>query len=283
MAEKRARHKRLADVFSILSQHELKEGEEISMRPIHKRGQQETRKERHTRTMKLQELGLPLALTNAVTQKGLHKTSSHWRDSDSDPEEIHSQHSCPESSTSNESLPFFERDLSQDEAHTHPEDGSDRQPQVLTHTELAERVRKTRECLDMNHDEIADEHVEDLAGKVSNSGPHRVVPVTRRAEIEECRSKLPIIGMEQEIMEVVNGYDVMVLCGQTGCGKTTQVPQFLYEGGYGCKHYPEKRGMIGVTQPRRVAAISTAERVADEMGSDLGAIVGYQVWVRQAH
>lgn len=57
-----------------------------------------------------------------------------------------------------------------------------------------------------------------------------------------------------------------------------QVPQFLFEAGFGCKQFPERKGMIGVTQPRRVAAISTATRVADELASDLGDVVGYQVW-----
>jgi hypothetical protein len=56
-----------------------------------------------------------------------------------------------------------------------------------------------------------------------------------------------------------------------------QVPQFLYEAGYGCREFPERAGMIGVTQPRRVAAISTAQRVAHELGARVGAAVGYQV------
>ncbi|KAK9814452.1 hypothetical protein WJX72_006123 [[Myrmecia] bisecta] len=95
--------------------------------------------------------------------------------------------------------------------------------------------------------------------------------------IDKARSGLPIIGMEQEVMEAVSENDVVVLCGETGCGKTTQVPQFLYEAGYGCKDFPERAGMIGVTQPRRVAAVSTATRVAAELNTPLGAVVGYQV------
>ena len=101
-----------------------------------------------------------------------------------------------------------------------------------------------------------------------------VVHVSRDEEIEESRSQLPICGMEQEIMEAVNYNSVVLICGETGSGKTTQIPQFLYEAGYGSKR---TRGQIGVTQPRRIAASSTAQRVAQELGSPLGDIVGYQV------
>ena len=69
----------------------------------------------------------------------------------------------------------------------------------------------------------------------------------------------------------------IVLCGETGCGKTTQVPQFLYEAGYGHKEFPARAGMVGITQPRRVAVTSTAQRVAFELGLSLGGEVGYQV------
>lgn len=55
------------------------------------------------------------------------------------------------------------------------------------------------------------------------------------------------------------------------------MPQFLYEAGYGCAGFPERSGMIGVTQPRRVAAVSTAARVAEELGGAVGGVVGYQV------
>lgn len=51
----------------------------------------------------------------------------------------------------------------------------------------------------------------------------------------------------------------------------------MYEAGFGCRLFPERAGAVGVTQPRRVAAISTAERVAAELDSKLGQVVGYQV------
>lgn len=110
----------------------------------------------------------------------------------------------------------------------------------------------------------------------NTTGP-LVVQVTRPKEVEETRKGLPIIMMEQEIMEAISNHSVIILCGETGCGKTTQVPQFLYEAGYGSKCCDARKGMIGVTQPRRVAAIATAKRVSFELGFKLGEKIGYQV------
>jgi pre-mRNA-splicing factor ATP-dependent RNA helicase DHX38/PRP16 len=64
---------------------------------------------------------------------------------------------------------------------------------------------------------------------------------------------------------------VIIVVGETGSGKTTQLTQFLYEDGYG------QFGMIGCTQPRRVAAMSVAKRVSEEMEVKLGGTVGYAI------
>lgn len=70
---------------------------------------------------------------------------------------------------------------------------------------------------------------------------------------------------------------IVVIVGETGSGKTTQIPQYLYEAGY-CKEGPDGKPLkVGCTQPRRVAAMSVAKRVADEMDVKLGHQVGYSI------
>ncbi|KAK0758917.1 hypothetical protein N5P37_008404 [Trichoderma harzianum] len=101
------------------------------------------------------------------------------------------------------------------------------------------------------------------------------VAVVRTPEIEEARMKLPVVSEEQRLMEAIHNHDIVVICGSTGSGKTTQVPQFLYEAGYGSPNSPTP-GLIGVTQPRRVAAVSMSKRVADELG-DHSSAVAYQI------
>jgi ATP-dependent RNA helicase DHX37/DHR1 len=101
------------------------------------------------------------------------------------------------------------------------------------------------------------------------------VSVSRPPAIQDVRLQLPVVAEEQKIMEAIHNNNLVVVYGATGSGKTTQVPQFLYEAGYGSKDSPTP-GMIGVTQPRRVAAVSMAKRVGDEMG-DHGKRVAYQI------
>lgn len=71
-----------------------------------------------------------------------------------------------------------------------------------------------------------------MSGKINVTVKKQLVPINRTPEIIESRSKLPIIGEEQVIMEAINENDVIIVVGETGSGKTTQVPQFLYEAGY---------------------------------------------------
>src|SRR2546421_11303204 len=82
---------------------------------------------------------------------------------------------------------------------------------------------------------------------------------------------LPISARRDEIRSAIERHPVVIVCGETGSGKTTQLPKILLEMGRG------KAGRIGHTQPRRIAARSVAARIAEELGSELGALVGYKV------
>lgn len=114
--------------------------------------------------------------------------------------------------------------------------------------------------------------------QITSANPSRKafsVQVKRSPEIQEARLKLPIVAEEQKIMEAVYNNSIVVIWGATGSGKTTQVPQFLYEGGFG-NSQSQMPGMIGMTQPRRVAAVSMAKRVSEELG-ELSGKVSYQI------
>ncbi|KAK9389497.1 P-loop containing nucleoside triphosphate hydrolase protein [Lipomyces mesembrius] len=107
------------------------------------------------------------------------------------------------------------------------------------------------------------------------------VQLDRHPDIQAARILLPVVQDEQRIMEAINNNLCVIICGETGSGKTTQVPQFLIEAGYGDpgSHNP---GMIGITQPRRVAAVSMARRVSDEIGSKHKGRVAYQIRFEQS-
>ncbi|KAI5860111.1 P-loop containing nucleoside triphosphate hydrolase protein [Durotheca rogersii] len=90
--------------------------------------------------------------------------------------------------------------------------------------------------------------------------------------IQETRKSLPIYKYRDDFIAAIEQYQILVLVGETGSGKTTQLPQYLHEAGY------TKNGLkIGCTQPRRVAAMSVAARVAEEMGVKVGNEVGYSI------
>ena len=76
---------------------------------------------------------------------------------------------------------------------------------------------------------------------------------------------------EQEIIETINNHLVTLICGETGSGKSTQIGQFLIEKNY------HQFGKVVITQPRRLATLALASRVAEETHTILGQVVGYQV------
>jgi flagellar biosynthesis GTPase FlhF len=89
--------------------------------------------------------------------------------------------------------------------------------------------------------------------------------------IIEQRQSLPIYKLKEQLLKAVNDNQILVVIGETGSGKTTQITQYLAEAGY------TSRGRIACTQPRRVAATSVAKRVAEEFGCRIGQEIGYTI------
>ncbi len=83
--------------------------------------------------------------------------------------------------------------------------------------------------------------------------------------------ELPITAKKEEIIDAIRNSNIVIVSGETGSGKTTQLPKFCLAAGRGIN------GIIGCTQPRRIAAVSIANRIADELGGDLGGPVGYKI------
>lgn len=83
--------------------------------------------------------------------------------------------------------------------------------------------------------------------------------------------ELPIHAFERQILDALHDHQVVVIAADTGAGKSTEVPMMLHRAGYGAN------GIIGVTEPRRVAAMTLSEYVAEKNGGELGGVVGYQI------
>lgn len=96
--------------------------------------------------------------------------------------------------------------------------------------------------------------------------------ISRKRKIAEHRKSLPVASVEHLLIQEVHRNDTLVIVGETGSGKTTQIPQFLFNAGF-CRDGKA----IGVTQPRRVAAVTVAKRVSEECGVEVGQKVGYSI------
>ncbi|KAF7261867.1 hypothetical protein EG68_00684 [Paragonimus skrjabini miyazakii] len=100
----------------------------------------------------------------------------------------------------------------------------------------------------------------------------KVTTTDRRESLKEVRRSLPIYKFRDSLLQAIADHQILIIEGETGSGKTTQIPQYLYEAGY-C----DGGKRIGCTQPRRVAAMSVAARVSQEMSVKLGKEVGYSI------
>lgn len=106
-------------------------------------------------------------------------------------------------------------------------------------------------------------------GKQNRTAPHLYEPFI--PEVITYPEELPVSERREDIMNAIRDNQVVIIAGETGSGKTTQIPKMCLELGLG------EKGLIGHTQPRRLAARSVAERIAEELGQKIGETVGYQV------
>lgn len=109
---------------------------------------------------------------------------------------------------------------------------------------------------------VSEEDIQEARKKMEES---------KHMSMQEGRKQLPVYPYRESLLEAIRNYPVLIIEGETGSGKTTQIPQYLHEVGY------SELGKIGCTQPRRVAAMSVAARVAQEMNVKLGNEVGYSI------
>lgn len=114
-----------------------------------------------------------------------------------------------------------------------------------------------------------------IANIKTNGQPYNnnKTPAKRVITLQEQRRSLPVFQNRNKLLELIERFNTLIILGETGSGKTTQIPQYILSARL------QNTGMIAVTQPRRVAAISIAIRVAQEManGLEVGEIVGYTV------
>lgn len=126
-----------------------------------------------------------------------------------------------------------------------------------------------QELRSINMSSIEDGGIPEWKSKVQNKSLS--YGIISNKSIKEQRESLPVYRLKTELMKAIFGNQVLIVIGETGSGKTTQVTQYCVELGIANK------GMIGCTQPRRVAAVSVAKRVAEEYGCALGEQVGYSI------
>ncbi|XP_021300774.1 DExH-box ATP-dependent RNA helicase DExH6-like isoform X1 [Herrania umbratica] len=152
--------------------------------------------------------------------------------------------------------------------HHPPEDGELGEKLVEKYSGKTAKVRKKKDDIFskplMSDTEIA-EKVKTLASRIEKDPNLR--------QINEERSKLPIASFRDVITSTVESHQVVLISGETGCGKTTQVPQYLLDYMWGkgeaCK--------VVCTQPRRISATSVSERISNERGENVGNDVGYKI------
>lgn len=129
------------------------------------------------------------------------------------------------------------------------------------------RLRREFQQLERKPD---DARLQSLVEKIEVSSKRRALRIQNRPQ-PNYPEDLPVAQRREEIIKAIQEHQVVVICGETGSGKTTQLPKMCLDAGRGID------GFIGHTQPRRIAARSVADRIAEELKTQLGQQVGYKV------
>ena len=132
------------------------------------------------------------------------------------------------------------------------------------------RFNKKLETLSRSRDKDATKKLENLKSQITQSIQLAKTRETTKPE-PSFPANLPVNERQDEICKAISEHQVIILCGETGSGKTTQLPKLCLKIGRGTY------GMIGHTQPRRIAARSVASRIAEELNTELGDSVGYKI------
>lgn len=131
-------------------------------------------------------------------------------------------------------------------------------------------IKKTEETEEVEEDGDYKKG-QQFADVMKNNESQASTEFSKKKSLKEQQQFLPIFACRSELLTIVRDNSIVVIVGETGSGKTTQLAQYLHEDGY------TKRGIVGCTQPRRIAAMSVAKRVSEEMEVELGKEVGYAI------
>ena len=144
-----------------------------------------------------------------------------------------------------------------------------RLPELMLHDQrrLGRRIEQTGSLRNPQRREVT---LQAIAAEIGQA-EDRIAARRRSVPVITYPAELPVSQRKDEIAKAIRDHQVVIVAGETGSGKTTQIPKICLELGRGVA------GQIGHTQPRRLAARSVAERIAHELGTELGSTVGYKV------
>ena len=145
---------------------------------------------------------------------------------------------------------------------------------------IKSQIKKPERVQEDDYEYVFDSHVAFLSDPSSRIDPDKKAlqdqldaAEKKVKTIEEVQKSLPVYQYRDVLLKAMEEHQTLIVVGETGSGKSTQIPRYVLEHGFAGKG----KGAVVVTQPRRVAAMSVASRVAEEMGVRLGKEVGYSV------